>query len=122
MSLSASELAQIRADISALLPDTCEIQYPVRTLSNGKWTDTWTSRGSAIACRISPAMLVVRGNAEITAETLKEGQAWVITLPHNQTITVKDRIIAGGKTYQVRSISSGESEIGCVRVYAELLE
>lgn len=119
--LSTLEKEAIRNEIEALLPDTCEIDYLTNTSDGmGGWTEAWTARGTAIACRLSPAH--IGAYAGMTGEQVKEGQVWVLSLHHDQTVTVKDRVIKGGETYRVLQVNTGESEIGGTRVYVELLE
>lgn len=119
--LTDAEVTAMRTHLTATLPDTCEIDYVTRTADGvGGYTEAWTARGTAIACRLSPAN---QGReAQITGAQVREAQVWVLSVAYDQTVTVQDRVVVGGKTYRVTQVNEGESEIGLVRCYMELAE
>ena len=107
--LDTTDLADLRLDLEDTLPTTCTIAYVTRTADGmGGWTQSWTNRGTAITCRLSPAG---SGYAGISAERLQEGQAWVLSLHHDQAIEVDDKVTVGGNEYRVLQINADESEI-----------
>ena len=118
--LDATDLAALRTELNALLPGTCTINYVTRTADGaGGWTEATTARGTAIACRIMP---MSGGFGGVSAEQLKEGRAWVLSVANDQTVAIDDQIVVGSNTYHVRQLNTDESEIGLTRAYLERLE
>ena len=114
--LSSAELNDMRDHAEATLPTTCEIDYVTRTADGmGGFTQSWTARGTAIACRLTPARL--GSHSDITADTLLEGQTWTLSVPYDQTVAVDDKVIVNSSTYRVSQVNTGESEILVKRAY-----
>ena len=114
--LTASELSDMRRHLNATLPDTCAIYYVTRTSDGmGGVTEAWTARGTAIACRLSPAR--VGSQSGITQETVMEGQVWNLSVAHNQTVALDDKVTVSSDTYRVTQVNTNESELGMTRVY-----
>jgi len=114
--LTTTELADIRTHMEATLPDTCTIEYVTRASDGmGGWTKAWTARGTAIACRLSPAM--TGAYMGVTQEKLQEGQAWVLSVVHDQTVAVSDRVTVDSSAYRVSRVNVNESEIALKRAY-----
>lgn len=119
--LSATELAEIRADFAATLPDVCTVAYPTRTANgDGTWSETWAARGTAIACR----QLAVQGRdfPQLTAAQVKEGRYWIFEFAATQTVGVGDRITRNNHVYQVVQTNEHESELVKLKVLAEIRE
>lgn len=113
--LTASELSAMRDHVEAHLPDTCEIDYVTRTSDGaGSWTEAWTARGTAIPCRLAHTR--IERFEGVRLSQLREGYTWVLTVAHDQTVALTDRVIAGGNTYQVVQVNIGDSEIVGTRV------
>lgn len=114
--LGTTELADIRTATEGTLPDTCSITYTT-TVSDGMGgqTPTDVSRGTAIACRLSPAEMGSRSG--ISQERLQEGQVWVLSLHWDQTVAHGDKVTVGGNVYRVQQINTDESEIFLKRVF-----
>ena len=111
--LVTSEIDDIRTAMEGTLPDTCTIAYVTRTNNGaGGWTEGWTNRGTAIACRLMPG----GGYSGITQEKLQEGQTWSLSLHWDQAIEESDKVTISGNDYQVQQINVGESEIFLRRV------
>jgi hypothetical protein len=105
--LSTSELANMRADAELTLPDSCTIAYLTPVIDSvGAVTDSWTNRGTAIACRLNePA-----ANAAIEAGQVSERQRPILSTAHAQTVTVSDKVTIGGRVFFVSSVNASESE------------
>jgi hypothetical protein len=117
--LSTTELADLRTDFAATLPDTCTVEYVTRTPNgNGTWSDTWTARGTAIACRM--IALTGRDFPQLTAAQVKEGRYWTFEFAAAQTVAVSDRITRAGLVYQVLQTNAGQSELIKQKVLAEI--
>lgn len=99
--LSASELAAMRATAEDALPDTAVI-WTVTNVSDGQggMTATWAAAGTA-DCRISPSGT---GSERELASRLSSVSPWYITLPQGTAVTVKDRIHVGARVLEVAAI------------------
>lgn len=117
--LTTSELESLRDHFTETLPDTCEIQSVTETqTARGAITKSWSTRGTAIACRISPYMAAQF--PQFAAEHVSERRQWVLSVAYDQEIAVTDRVIHGGATYQVKQINYGsESEVLLTRALLE---
>lgn len=114
--LTSAELADMRAHLVATLPDTCAIYYAtLSTDGAGRQSESWTPRGTAIACRLAPQ----GGREAITAEQVRAGMTWVLSVASSQTVDVKDKVVFGGRTYRVIHVNHSESELGLTRAILE---
>jgi hypothetical protein len=113
--LTASELSAMRDHLEAHLPDTCEIDSMARTSDGaGGWTEAWTARGTAIPCRM--AHVITQRFQGVTLSQMREGYTWMLTVAHDQTVALTDRVIHKGLTYQVVQINTSDSELVGTRV------
>ena len=118
--LSTGELAQLRRDAENYLPDTCTIQYVTQTADTmGGWSESWTDRGTAIDCRLAPLSL---DGERIEGEQITAMSRWVLTLHHDQTVEVDDRVTHDSKTYQVVGIRDRHSNQSATRAELRLVE
>lgn len=90
--ISASELAQLRADEGALLPDTCTVTRasgePVFDANTGTYTDPNPTTIYTGACRIAP--LPVQDRAVLFGEASVDLVAYRATFPYNAPQFIKD--------------------------------
>lgn len=97
--LSTADLAALRAEFNQSLPDTAQVQRVTRQSDGaGGSTETWTTIAT-VACRVSPM-----GNLPVEraiADRLTGVQFWAVTLPAATDITAADRIVSGGRTFEV---------------------
>ena len=106
MNLSALELSTIQAAGTAFLPGTAIVQ--TRTdVSDGQggYTTTWAAAGT-YGCRIAPAG---HGREKEIAAKLTSVAPWVVTLPHDTTVAVANRIVIGTRTLEVAAVMAPES-------------
>lgn len=118
--LSAAELAQIRADIASLLPDTCNILGITRTSDGaGGWTETagTVTGGTAVPCRIDFAKGY--GKEQISSAALMPYQSGVVSLAWDKTITVANQIQFGTTVYNVTGVNTDQSWKGVTRCSVE---
>ncbi|TXH58138.1 MAG: head-tail adaptor protein [Desulfurellales bacterium] len=115
IALTTAELTSMRAAIAELLPDTCTILTVTRTIDGqGGWSDSWAASGTT-TCRLD----------NLTKTEVLEGGAiqhytgWVLTVPHNVTVTEENRVRVSGNDYNVRGIDSGKSWPACLRLRVE---
>jgi len=98
--LSDNTLAQMRADQAKLRPDTCTIRrYTTASDGMGGITETWANLATGVTVRIMPAGDSAR--ELLVAAGLTQLDAWLITLPYGQDVNEKDRIVSGGRTFEV---------------------
>lgn len=104
--LSAGELAQMRADVLNLLPDTCSI-LSVSYTSDGEGglAEAWGTVTANVACRIdySSGVETNIGGAVNPYTRAK------ISLPYDTTLATTNRIVSGGVTYSVTNVNNGQS-------------
>lgn len=114
---SADEIARIRADIQATaLPDECDIQTVSRVSDGqGGYAETWNDTEARVACRIDP----IRGGEQVSGAAVQDFHGYIVTLPSDTTITVGQRIVIDTAAYNVRSVDTGKSWDGSVRVTVE---
>ena len=124
--LTAGELADIRADIADLLPDTCTIEQ-VSTSNDaiGAAARSYSNRATGVSCRLDPVPSVTLTGSEAVSRMknyiITKGQ-FVLTLPHDTTIEETDRVIHGGKTYSIKHVDDDKSWQGSVRCVLETIE
>lgn len=101
--LSDSDLTLFRDAQETALPDTLSIvSYSLSSDSMGGFTAS-SSAGSA-AGRIGMSS---PGDERVLAERLGVEKPYFITLPYGTTITEKNRITYGTRTFEVISVSQG---------------
>ena len=113
MILTAGELALLRRDVEAPLPDTCVVNR-VSQVSNGAggWTDESVVTAT-VACRVSP---VGQREAQI-AQAMDATADHVVTLPADTDVKQNDTITVDGKTLSVTGIRERVSEGIVLRVF-----
>lgn len=107
MALSTAELAQLRADAEAYMPDTCTIQTVTRTADTmGGWTEVYADTYTLVPCHIWQ----LSGTERDVAGRMSEVTGWVLNVAHDQALTPTMRVIHGGNTYQVNDINEDGSQ------------
>lgn len=114
--MSDIELAQIRADILNMLPDTCTI-LSVGYTSDGEggMAETWGTATASVACRIDYRS----GRENVMGGAVLPYSKAVISLPYATALETTNRILADGRTYAVLSVNAGQSWIVSVRAELE---
>jgi SPP1 family predicted phage head-tail adaptor len=116
--LTAAELASMQEAIGDLLPDTCDLLTSSYAADGqGGGTTTWGTVTASVACRLD----YVRGNERTAAGALQPFTGYVLTLPHDTTVTSAYRVVHNSITYTIQSVSSGTSWKSCVRAWLEKL-
>ncbi|MCC6614218.1 MAG: head-tail adaptor protein [Anaerolineae bacterium] len=113
--LSSSELAQLRADLEELLPDTCTIQADGGSVdSAGHVTPSWSNTATGVACRLDP--FTVRSDSRgVIAQQERTRTYYTLTLPYNTTIEYGNRVIFGSLTLEIVQLFTTHSLHGVVR-------
>jgi hypothetical protein len=88
-------------------PDTCTIQTVTVSLgAMGGISDSYANTYTDVACRVDP---MDQGAETIVNEALEGRSSWWLNIPYDQAITIEDRVIHGGITYEVRSVRDTNS-------------
>jgi SPP1 family predicted phage head-tail adaptor len=113
--MQVGELAALRNDILALLPDTCDILSVTRTADGyGGFGETWGTASAAVACRMDHKT----GAEQLAGGAVQTYQGNMLTLPYNATITTANRVKFSGNNYNVLAVSEG-SDIAVKRITVE---
>lgn len=114
--LSDATLDACRNTLHESFPDECNIIH-VALASDGAGgqTETVTSTGP-VPCRITPLGLGSGAERE-TAERFTGVSLWILTVPHDTVLTVRDRVVCDGITYEVREVNVQRSWLLCVRAF-----
>lgn len=123
MSLTAADLAGMRATLTASLPDTCTLVVDTRTSDSAGGSTSTQGSPVTVACRISPLRLTRSSkDAEIVqVGRVTEESLWTITLPTGTTIDPRYRIGNAGRTFEVVETLAPRSWELDVRVSAKLI-
>lgn len=120
ITLTAAELAEIRAAINELMPDTCNLLTPTAVSdSEGGHSQTWGTASSNVPCRLDSIQMRNMTNEQLAAGQITPFHSYVLTLPTTATVTEAYRVELGSDTYQVRSVDANKSWPGCIRAYVE---
>jgi len=117
--LSAAELAQIRADIGQLFPDTCSVLGITRTSDGaGGWTDTagTITGGTAVPCRLD---FPNPGKEAMAAGAVQSFKTGIVSMAYDKTITTANQIQIGTDTYNIVGVNTNQSWIGVKRLAVE---
>lgn len=122
--LTSAELARMQDDLeAATLPDTCNILSLTRTSDGeGGWSESWGTATASVKCRLDSLAsrgLISAAAEQVQAASLKPYNAWILTLPHDTTITEQNRVEVGSTTYNVISVDAGKSWEANVRAMLE---
>ena len=113
--LTAAEITGMRSTLDESLPGTAVISRATWVSDNqGGSTATWAAAGTVIA-RISPA--TARPGVEpVAGGGLVSESDWVGTFPDGTDITVRDRVVWSGATFEVVDLDKPRTWDLCVRV------
>ncbi|HQO98929.1 MAG TPA: hypothetical protein PLF72_14395 [Anaerolineaceae bacterium] len=115
--LPDSELNAIRDELERLtLPETAYILSGTLTSDGmGGYTATWGT-ASTVKCRLDRTNT---GYEKASGGGVEPWQGWVLSLPHDTSVTVTNRVKVASTTYAVKAVDSAKS-LNCVlRVYLE---
>lgn len=115
--IDANLLAAMRADIQNTLPDTCNIITVAEAADGqGGWTETQSTATASVKCRIDQQT----GLEFETGGALEDYATYILTLPHDTTIAVTNRVECNGSTFNVTHIDDDKSWMASKRVRLEL--
>ena len=106
IALTARELAQMRADIEDLMPDTCDILSVAYTSDGeGGMTEAWGTALADVACRVDYRS----GSEKMTGGAIQPYNKAVISLPYTTALTTKHRVKLDDFVWAVLSVNEGQS-------------
>jgi len=106
IALTAKELAQMRADIEDLMPDTCDILSVAYTSDGeGGMTEAWGTALADVACRVDYRS----GSEKMTGGAIQPYNKAVISLPYTTALTTKHRVKLDDFVWAVLSVNEGQS-------------
>jgi len=112
LGLSDTELTTIRSDVEELLPDTCTIQQSVITNNAvGEPVRTYSARAENVPCRIDPEIVMQNAFEYLGgfSDVVKANSGFRLTVAHDQTVEITDRVVCNGETYEVVAVDPGKS-------------
>ena len=113
--LSSDDLEYMRDCIESLLPGTAYLlSLTVGSDGYGGITETWGTAGT-VACRIDSKTI----SEPTQGGAIQPQHGFVLTVPHDTTITEAYRVVVGSETYTVTSVDSDKSWNACIRKYLE---
>lgn len=112
--LTDAELTQIRNDIEAnCLPDICYVLTKT-FVSDGQGGGSYTAGTSGtLTCRID---MVDEGMEKLTGGAIEPYTTWMMTIPHDATITSENQIYFQANTYNVIGLGDDGSWLSTKRV------
>jgi head-tail adaptor len=115
--LTAAELAQLQSDLEELLPDTCRIERPTTTNTNGSISQTWGTAVASVACRFDPE--TIRGQEDQVALRETGIARYIVTFPYNADLRDDDRLVHNSSTYNIVTLYDLHSARGVRRARVE---
>ena len=118
--MTTHEIAQMRADVLSMLPDTCSILSVAYTRDGeGGLTEVWGTATPSVKCRIDFDTQQSYGREVIVGGAIQPFTRVVLSMPYDTTLATTNRILADGNTYAVKSTNAGQSWIVAVRAELE---
>ena len=115
--IDTAMLAAMRAAISELLPDTCQII----TLTNSPDSEGGGTQSRATASAISCRLDVTQAREQVTGGAIQPYIAYKLSVPYDASITAGNEILHSGINYAVTGVNLGQSWKAVVRVDLERL-
>ena len=117
--LTARELAQMRADIEDLFPDTCDILSVAYTAdSEGGFAEAWGTATAGVKCRIDYRS----GRESMTGGAIQPYSKAVLSVPYNTALSLTNRVKVGDYVWSIVSINDGQSWQAVKRAELERVE
>lgn len=117
--LNAAELAQLRADIADLLPDTCRVERGTISKNGPYDVKAWGTAITSTACRFDPDSL--RNAADLVADREAGIARYIVTMNYDVDLRDGDRIVYSGGTYEITELHTEHSLNGAVRARVSMI-
>src|SRR5512140_2882804 len=116
MSLTQSELDDMRAAVLDLLPSTVNVLSVTRTSNGaGGFTEAWGTVTANVSCRLD----FVNGSEGILGASRQPFAGYMLTMPYDTAITSDNRVEHGGLTYAVITDNADQSDLIVKRVQVQ---
>jgi SPP1 family predicted phage head-tail adaptor len=120
MTLTTWGLAYLRGLAEDLMLDSCAIKAATETSDGAGGASVAWATTATVACGVEQT-----GRApeeRMVAEKLALTTAFTVRLPRGTAVTVANRLLVGGVTYQVRHVSPATAEAIDVRCVCEVVQ
>lgn len=117
MSLTAGDLAGMRATLNGSLPDLCSIDHVTKVPDGSGGRTESISTTTNVPCRFVEGS-DKKGGELVAADVVTSVSAWIFTFPAGTAIDVPDRIRVGGRTWEVVEFYARSWEID-LRLFAK---
>lgn len=112
--LTAAEIAQMRVTQAAALPDTGTVQRKSAPADGrGGQAVSYTDFATGVNCRLGQGQGAKPGTR---GDRIDTRIPWVVTFAYNQDIRSTDRIVIGGRTFEVISLEDHTEWMTALRV------
>jgi len=112
--LTDTDLADMRAAISELLPARCNVLTVTRTSDGqGGQVDTWGTVTANVPCRLDYGAGDIRGAEILSGNAIQSYSGWILSVPFGTAISEVNRVQLGGVLYNV-TIADNEKSWGVV--------
>lgn len=97
--LPSSEIAAMQAVQELAMPESAQIQQKTATNTATGISEVWEAHGEPVSCRIGA--LGGTPQEKVIADRLGDHVGYVLTLPAGTVITIANRLIISGRTFEV---------------------
>lgn len=117
--LSGRDLDDVRRDVEATWPGTAILSAPGTALdAEGGWTDGYSPSGT-VGALVHPKM--VGGGEFVVGEELQGKQQYILSCPHDATISTDHRVTYAGTVFEVIEVLAwGPAEIAARAVLSRV--
>lgn len=99
--ITDQEITDMRAIADNFFPDVCTIQVRTETADAlGGVSVSYANTYTGVACRLDPQ--IIGATEGIENMTTEAESWWMLNIPYDQAISVEDRVVHDGKTYEVQ--------------------
>ncbi len=114
MLLDAADIAAMREEMAAALPDTCQISRPVRASDGaGGFTEEY------IVVATVPCRIASMGQTQ-TAARQGSAASWTVGLPAGTDVRESDRIVYGARRFEIGSILKFPHDLSVLLLCSEV--
>lgn len=115
--LTAAELAAMRSVEAEVMSSTCVVQrYTTTGDDMGGYRETWAAVGT-VSCDAYPQNQ--RGVGEnLIGEQETSLRRWFVTVPTTATVTMKDRLLIDGRTFEVVFVPNTADHLTALQIEA----
>jgi hypothetical protein len=115
----------MRDTVGLLFPDTCNV-LSVSYSSDGQGgnVETWGTVTANQACRLDAATSkggFLGQSDAVSGASIQESTRWILSLPHNTTVTKDNKIECNSLTFNITAVDVGKSWNASVRAILEVI-